>query len=98
MTEEGSAATMSAENSPVPVPLIRRSSCRRFVLDRKVDISGNSGTGIVAEGVMFTGGRVVLTWFSHFNSITVFDSMEAMKKLHGHGAHTVVVWVDEEQF
>ena len=34
----------------------------RFQLRRAEDVSGSSGTGIVAEGVISNRGRVVLFW------------------------------------
>jgi hypothetical protein len=33
---------------------------RRFVLERDVDVSGLSGTGVVADGVVFPDGIVAL--------------------------------------
>ena len=35
-----------------------------FYLNRLIDKSGVSGTGVVAEGVVFTNGKCVLTWLS----------------------------------
>lgn len=66
------------------------------MLDRKEDATGTSGTGIVAEGVLFSNGKVALTWFSHFGAVNVYDSIEVVRVLHGHQGRTVIVWVDPE--
>lgn len=70
------------------------SKMRRFVLQRHEDVSGTSGTGVVAEGCVFTSGHVVLTWLSPLWSHEVCLSMEAMPAIHGHSGKTQVVWVD----
>lgn len=75
---------------------VKKSFARRFVLDRKEDITGTSGTGVVAEGVMFSGGKVALHWFSHYGAVNVYDSIEVVRVLHGHGGNTSIVWMDEE--
>lgn len=77
------------------VPVVKESSARLFVLDRKVDSTGTSGTGIVAEGVRFSNGKVALHWLSHFGAVNVYDSMEVCERLHGHGGNTTVVWLEE---
>lgn len=72
---------------------------RRFVLRRIEDVSGVSGTGIVAEGVEFSNGVVALQWTSAFPTSVVFHQrgMESVEKVHGHGGLTEVVWLDEEE-
>src|SRR5579872_1239536 len=45
---------------------------RRFVLVRHEDVSGVSGTGVVAEGVAFSNGVVALQWASEFPTSVVF--------------------------
>lgn len=77
------------------IPTVKTSTARLFVLDRKVDATGTSGTGIVAEGVRFSNGKVALHWLSHFGAVNVYDSMEVCEALHGHGGNTVVVWANE---
>jgi len=67
---------------------------RVFVLVRDVDVTGISGTGIVAEGIEFTGGVVALRWLSEFPTSVVFHDrgMESVEAVHGHGGQTRVVW------
>lgn len=73
-------------------PTAKQSHARLFVLNRKVDSTGTSGTGIVAEGVRFSNGKVALHWLSHLGAVNVYDSMEVCEQLHGHGGNTEVVW------
>ncbi|HEY6766608.1 MAG TPA: hypothetical protein VI386_17755 [Candidatus Sulfotelmatobacter sp.] len=68
---------------------------RQFVLQRNEDESGVSGTGEVAEGVMFSDGRCVLRWRGRIKSLGVFDSQEDMLLIHGHGGKTVIVFGHE---
>lgn len=75
-------------------PTARQSTARRFVLDRAEDATGTSGTGIVAEGIEFSNGKVALHWLSHLGAVNVYDSMQVTEALHGHGGRTVVKWVD----
>lgn len=69
---------------------------RRFELHRKVDESGVSGVGTIAEGVEFTQGRVVLTWLAGTQGTTLFDSVDDVLKVHGHGGKTVIEWIDHD--
>lgn len=76
-------------------PTVKQSKARLFVLDRKHDATGTSGTGVVAEGVCFSNGKVALHWLSHLGAVNVYDSMEVCEALHGHGGNTIIVWRDE---
>lgn len=67
---------------------------KRFVLQRTEDESGVSGTGMVAEGTLFTNGKVVLAWVSDIKSVTVYENMEELDQIHGHGGKSHVVWID----
>lgn len=68
---------------------------RRFQLDRDQDVSGVSGTGVVADGVLFEDGAVVVHWRSDEPSTVVWSSIEAVEHVHGHGGLTRIVWLDE---
>lgn len=76
---------------------VQKSFARRFILERNKDVTGTSGTGTVAEGVMFSGGKVALHWFSHYGAVNVYDSIEVVRVLHGHSGSTQIVWLDGEQ-
>ncbi len=67
---------------------------RRFVLWRKEDQTGVSGTGIVAQGIQFGDGRVSLRWLSDHASTANFDSIDDVRAIHGHDGATVVDWMD----
>lgn len=69
---------------------------RRFVLDRSQDISGVSGTGVVAEGVEFTDGSVAVRWLTELKSTVLFADIETAETIHGHNGSTRIVWLDEE--
>lgn len=73
-------------------PTAKQSHARLFVLFRKVDNTGTSGTGVVAEGVCFSNGKVALHWLSHLGAVNVYDSMDVCVQLHGHQGNTDVVW------
>lgn len=76
------------------IPVTKSTKMRRFVLDRSVDATGTSGTGIVAEGVQFSNGQVVIHWLSQLEAINVYTNAVVLEQLHGHGGNTVVKWMD----
>lgn len=69
---------------------------KTFKLWRKEDVSGVSGTGYVAEGVIFANGQVALSFYpvapTYVTAVTVYVSMEAAIKIHGHSGRTEVVY------
>lgn len=69
---------------------------RMFVLNRRQDASGVSGTGIVAQGVEFDDGTAVLHWHGKWPTTTVFPSPTAVEEVHGHGGMTIVEYVGPE--
>jgi hypothetical protein len=73
---------------------VRKEIHRRFNLVRHEDETGVSGTGIVAQGVQFSGGKVAMRWTTDTSSTTFFDSIKDVEAVHGHDGKTEVVWVD----
>lgn len=67
---------------------------RTFVLHRKEDETGISGTGDIAEGVEFSSGKVALNWITHkeIPSVTIYDRLEQVLIIHGHDGKTVIEW------
>jgi hypothetical protein len=63
-----------------------------FTLVRDEDESGISGTGTVADGVRWPDGSAALHWRTEYTSTAVYGSMEALRRIHGHGGRTRVVW------
>lgn len=70
---------------------------RRFVLVRTEDVSGTSGTGVVAEGIEFSNGQIVIHWLSQLESVNVYANTKVLEQLHGHGGRTVVEWIDKKE-
>ena len=75
---------------------------RRFVMHRRFDASGVSGTGLVLEGVLFSTGVVVVHWLTPppRGSISVFDSLEQFLCIHVRphpDNQAVLVFEDGEQ-
>ncbi|MFD9792115.1 hypothetical protein ACFWXK_14315 [Streptomyces sp. NPDC059070] len=68
---------------------------RRFLLDRAVDTTGVSGVGVVAEGVEFSSGNVVMQWLGEHPSIVVWPDLRHALAVHGHDGATTVRWLDE---
>lgn len=72
---------------------------RRFVLHRDVDPSGVSGTGVVAEGIEFSSGVVVISFMSTIINVRTaipYSDLADMYLVHGHKGKTRIVWVDSE--
>lgn len=67
---------------------------KRFVLNRHVDVSGTSGTGIIAEGIMFTNGKCAIQWLGKYSSLVIWDNLDDCLYINGHGGNTVVDWID----
>jgi len=62
-----------------------------FYLDRIEDESGISGTGHVADGVIFDDGVCVLHW-KFGESTNVYNSIEQVDRVHGHGGKTKIIY------
>jgi hypothetical protein len=69
---------------------------RRFYLERRVDVTGASGTGRVADGVLWTDGTVTIRWTGQHSSTVVWDSIDDALAVHGHVGATRFVWIDED--
>lgn len=67
---------------------------RRFHLYRMRDVSGVSGCGIVAEGVEFSDGTVVIRWLGDHRSTVVWPSIDDAVAVHGHQGATRFEFVD----
>lgn len=67
---------------------------RRFVLNRHIDISGTSGTGIIAEGILFSTGKACISWLGKYRSTVIWDSIEDAIYVNGHGGNTTIDWID----
>jgi len=71
-----------------------------FVLRRNEDVTGVSGTGIVADGVLFPAAgasKAIVRWRGERGSTVVWDTLRHVQEIHGHDGRTVVelIPVDE---
>lgn len=71
-----------------------RAAPRRFWLVRHHDVSGISGTGIVAEGSLWSSGQVALHWPGQPTCTSTWASLADLLHVHGHGGWTTVEWID----
>lgn len=70
------------------------SHMRRFVLVRTEDVSGTSGTGIVAEGTEYSDGSCGLRWLTQLSSHAIYANIKVLEAIHSHGQRTTVKWID----
>lgn len=64
---------------------------KTFYLMHLEDVHGNSGTGVVAEGIIFDSGMCAMTWLSDIATVTTFRRIQDVSRLHGHDGKTIVV-------
>ena len=77
------------------VPMIQPTRAYPFQLHRRVDHSGVSGTGVVADGVRFASNMVAVGWRGDKYSVGVYPDMDHMLSVDGHGGYTLVVWLHD---
>lgn len=68
---------------------------KTFKLVRLIDETGISGTGEVAEGAEFANGKCAMQWLTQVNSIAIYNSIQELELIHGHGGKTLVKWDNE---
>lgn len=61
-----------------------------FELVRLKDETGISGTGRVAEGIVFSDGSVALRWLTKHRSTSFYESAREVLAIHGHGGKTEI--------
>ena len=64
---------------------------KKFYLLRHQDVHGNSGIGVVAEGIIFDSGMGSFTWLSVIPTVTTFMKITDVIKLHSHGGLTEII-------
>jgi hypothetical protein len=63
---------------------------------RDVDVTGISGTGSIAQGVVFADGTTVIHWQVGKPSTAVWVRLQDAIDVHGHEGLTRFVWLDGE--
>jgi hypothetical protein len=75
---------------------MKKYNMRNFWFYRNEDVSGISGTGYVAEGVVFSSGKVAISFFpvapTFVSNVINFSSMDDVEKIHGHDGKTEIHW------
>lgn len=70
-----------------------RAALRPFQLMRDEDVSGVSGVGRVAVGVVFPSGKVVIEWLGSDTTFGIYDKLDHVERIHGHDGKTRIVFV-----
>lgn len=65
---------------------------KTFFLQRDIDISGVSGTGIIAHGVILPSGKVVMEWITTHGSIAIYENINEVQVLHAHKGTTHLIY------
>lgn len=92
-----SGPTVASRPLQGPVPIAPDELPRQFVLYRHTDVSGVSGTGVVAWGTAYADGKAVTRWrgtTTGIGQITVWDHIEDILGVHGHDGATELIWLD----
>jgi hypothetical protein len=77
--------------------IIGSQESRRFTLVRHDDVSGVSGTGVVADGVRWPDGTATVRWRGEWPTTQDHDrGMESIGHIHGHSGSTEIVWLDTD--
>ena len=80
---------------------------KSFIVIRHTDVTGLSGTGVVAEGVEWSDGTVTMRWFDIDHdtpnykrgvrpTTVMHENIKSVEALHGHNGATDVMWFDKE--
>jgi hypothetical protein len=64
-------------------------------MHRDTDVTGVSGTGLVAEGMQFSDGATVIHWLGDHPSTVVWPDISHVEAIHGHSGATRIVWLDQ---
>lgn len=71
------------------------STPRLFRLERDADHTGVSGSGHVANGVIWPDGTVTLRWRGPYPSTVCWNTLGDARAVHGHAGATRFVFDDE---
>jgi hypothetical protein len=71
-------------------------TAKRFYLYRSEDVSGISGTGVVADGVLWGDGAVTIRWRGERPSTVNWNCIDDAEAVSGHGGKTMFVWLGND--
>lgn len=93
-------ATITADTTAMPIVNAQyvlqfaSQQMRRFVVDRKSDITSISGTGIILYGVEYQrGGQVDVYWLKT-RTTGQYPSMDVFRETHCYGGNAEVIYLD----
>lgn len=66
-----------------------------FILKRIEDETGISGTGIVAEGIVWSDGTVAYRWLTKTPTTVIIDTVENVETIHGHDGKTKLIFITD---
>jgi hypothetical protein len=69
---------------------------RRFRLLRDHDVTGISGRGVVADGVLWPDGSCTIRWRGERASWVNWARLDDARAIHGHGGHTRFLFLDDD--
>jgi hypothetical protein len=73
-------------------------SIKLFKLIRKNDVNKVSGTGTVALISVMPSGRAIMEWISsNHPTLTIFNNLDEITLIHGHGGNSIVVPLEEKK-
>jgi len=72
------------------------SKIEHFFLNRKEDVSGVSGQGVVARGVILPSGHCVMEWLTFTSSIAIYKNINDLMEIHSHGGKTEIIMGDPD--
>lgn len=70
---------------------------KTFHLVRDEDETGISGTGVVAEGVIFRNNWVAVHWLTQYTCVNIYSSIAEVEAVHGHQGKTRIVFDSESE-
>jgi len=69
---------------------------RVFEMIRVEDLSGVSGTGIVAQGMEFDDGQCVIRWLTDVKATAIYKNIQELESIHGHKGRTKIFFKEIE--
>lgn len=67
---------------------------RRFVLDRKVDKTGVSGTGIITKNIEFNNKTYIINWLRHTRSTAIYANIKTLEDIHNHRESNEIKYIN----